>query len=93
MDRFELVLSPGASRDLDKLSDTLCSKIIRSMKTLEENPFPRGKLIKKIKGKQFDYYRLRADKHRVFYMFAGKKVIIMRILSKKDAERIIRGLD
>jgi mRNA interferase RelE/StbE len=93
VDRFELVLSPAASRDLDKMSDSLCDRIVKSLKTLEENPFPRGKLIKKIKGKQSDYYRLRADKHRVFYMIAGNRVVIPRILAKKDADRLISGLD
>ncbi len=93
MDRFEIILSPKALKDLDKLKDVLCSLITKSsMEVLGENPFPRGKTIRKIKGKHSDYYRLRVDKYRVFYMIEGNKVIILRILSKKDTERIIRGL-
>ncbi len=92
MDRFEIILSPKALKDLDKLNDVLCSQITKSMGVLGENPFPRGKTIRKIKGKHSDYYRLRVDKYRVFYMIEGNKVIILRILSKKDTERIIRGL-
>lgn len=92
MDRFEIILSPKASKDLDKLNDVLCSRIVKSIKVLGENPFPRGKLIRKIKAKHSDYYRLRVDKYRIFYIIESNKVIILRILSKKDAELIIRGL-
>ncbi|MDH5202489.1 MAG: type II toxin-antitoxin system RelE/ParE family toxin [Nitrospirota bacterium] len=63
------------------------------MKVLEDNPFPRGKLIKKIKGTKSAFYRLRIDKYRVFFMIEADRVIILRILSKKDAERFIQNLN
>ncbi len=93
MVKFQIVLSPGAGKDLDSLSDSICEKIIRALQTLKDNPFPRGKLIKKIRGSNSDYYRLRVDKHRVFYMLEGNRAVILRILSKKDVERFIRKLD
>lgn len=93
MDKFEIILSPHAVKDMDSLSDTLCAKIARLLSILKENPFPRGKLIKKIKGKKADFYRLRADKHRVFYVIQSGKVVILRILSKKEADRFIGGLN
>ena len=51
------------------------------------------RLIKKLKGKSTDFYRLRADKYRVFYVIESGRVVILRVLSKKDAERYIRNLD
>jgi mRNA-degrading endonuclease RelE of RelBE toxin-antitoxin system len=51
MDRFKIDLSPAASRDLDKLELGIVTKVLSDIKILEENPFPRGKLIKKIRGK------------------------------------------
>ena len=93
MDKFQLILSPKSVRDLDKFADTIYSKIVNAMRVLEENPFPRGKLIRKIKGKVLDYYRLRADKYRVFYMIEGNKVVVLRVMSKKDAERFIQSLN
>lgn len=93
MDKFHVLLSPRAIRDLDGFSDTVCTKIARAMKVLEENPFPRGRLIKKIKGKRFDYYRLRVDKYRVFYMIEGSKIVVLKILSKKDAKKFIQNLN
>lgn len=92
MDKFHLVLSPKAVRDLDAFSDALCARIASGMKTLEDNPFPRGKLIKKIKGTKSVFYRLRLDKYRVFYLIEKDRVVILRILSKKDTERFIQNL-
>ena len=92
MDNFKIVLSPNAVKDLDSFSDSVCGKIVSALQTLKDNPFPRGKLIKKIRGTNSDYYRLRVDKYRVFYMIEGNRAVILRILSKKDVERFIRNL-
>lgn len=93
MDKFYVLLSPHAVADLDGFSDTVCTKIAKAIKLLEESPFPRGKLIKKIKGKSSNYYRLRVDKYRVFYMIEGSKVVVLKILSKKNADRFISNLN
>ena len=93
MGEFSLILTPKAVKDLDAFSDRICIKIADSMKVLKENPFPRGKLIRKIKGTRSAFYRLRIDKYRVFYMIEADKVVILRILSKKDAEEFIRSLN
>ena len=50
MDKFHIILSPKAVKDLDAFNDAICKRITSGMKVLEVNPFPRGKLIKKIKG-------------------------------------------
>lgn len=93
MDKFKLILSPKAVKDLNGFNDNICIKITNAMKVLEENPFPRGKLIKEIKGTHSNFYRLRVDKYRVFYMIEADKAVILRVLSKKDAERFIRNLN
>ena len=90
MDKFKIDLSPAASRDLDDLEIEVVTKVLSNFKILEENPFPRGKLIKKIKGKKTSYYRLRIDKFRVFYEVQRMKIVILRIISKKEADRYIK---
>jgi len=90
MDKFKIDLSPAASRDLDDLEIEVVTKVLLNFKILEENPFPRGKLIKKIKGKKTSYYRLRIDKFRVFYEVQRMKIVILRIISKKEADRYIK---
>jgi mRNA interferase RelE/StbE len=90
MDKFKIEISPAASRDLDDLEMETVAKVLSDLKTLENNPFPRGKLIKKIKGKKTSFYRLRIDKFRVFFEIQHMKIVILRILSKKVADRFIR---
>jgi len=92
MDRFRIELSPAASRDLDGLEMGIVIKVLSDLKILQENPFPRGKLIRKIKGKKTAFYRLRIDKFRVFFEILPMKVVILRILSKKEADRFIKRL-
>jgi mRNA interferase RelE/StbE len=92
MDRFKIELSPAASRDLDDLEMGIVTKVVSDLKILKENPFPRGKLIKKIKGKKTTYYRLRVDKFRVFFEIQPMKIVILRIISKKEADRYVKRL-
>lgn len=87
MDKFSIELSPAASRDLDDLDLGTVTRVLADLKILEENPFPRGKLIRKIKGKKTSFYRLRIDKFRVFFEIQTLKIVILRILSKKEADR------
>ena len=93
MEAFKIILSPKAQKDLDSLSDNTCVKISKEISVLKDNPFPKGKLIKKLKGKRSDYYRLRIDKYRVFYLIDKRYVVILRILSKKDTEKFIKSLN
>jgi mRNA interferase RelE/StbE len=92
MDKFRIELAPAASRDLDDLEIGTATKIISDLRILEEDPFPRGKLVKKIKGKKAAFYRLRVDKFRVFFEIQPGKIVILRILSKKEADRFIKKL-
>ena len=92
VDNFRLVLSPRSVKDLDKLSDTALRKITKALRVLEENPFPRGTLIRKIKGRKSNYYRLRTDKYRVFYLIKGGDVVVLRVIDKKDTQKFIQGL-
>ena len=92
MDRFRIELSPAASRDLDDFEIEVVTKVLSDLKILEENPFPRGKVIKKIKGKKTAFYRLRIDKFRVFFEIQHLRIVILRILSKKGADRYIKRL-
>ena len=92
MDKFKVELSPAASRDLDDLEMGTVTKVLSDLRILEENPFPKGKLIKKVKGKKAAFYRLRTDKFRVFYEIQQMKIVILRIISKKEADRYIKKL-
>jgi mRNA interferase RelE/StbE len=90
MNRFRIELSPAVARDLDDLEMGIATKVLSDLRILEENPFPRGKLIKKIKGRKAEFYRLRIDKFRIFFEIQHMKIAVLRILSKKEADRFIK---
>ncbi|MGH7274352.1 MAG: type II toxin-antitoxin system RelE family toxin [Nitrospiria bacterium] len=92
MYKFLLKVSPTATRDLDRLQDEVVRTVLDALPALKGNPFPRGKLIKKIKGKRSTFYRLRVDKYRVFYSIEGPNVVILKVISKKDADKFIKNL-
>jgi mRNA-degrading endonuclease RelE of RelBE toxin-antitoxin system len=86
MDKFKIELSPAASRDLDDLEMGIVTRVLSDLKILKKNPFPRGKLIKKIIGKKTIFYRLRVDKFRVFFEIQPMKIVILRGLSAKKRQ-------
>ncbi len=63
---------------------------------LENNPFPFKNKIKRIQGLKFPCYRLRidldSDSFRVFYGIENDIVFILRIIAKKDADKILKAL-
>jgi len=92
VDRFALQLSPAALRDLDRLDERAARKILDKLTPLKNDPFPRGKLIKKVKGKRSTFYRLRIESYRAFYVIEGRDVVILRVIGRRDAERFIKNL-
>ena len=92
MDKFQVRIPPAAARDLDQLDDKLVQKILEEMDVLKENPFPKGKLIRKIKGKSANFYRLRVGNHRVFYSLEDQSVVVLKVIDKKNAARFIKNL-
>ena len=90
MDRFTITLSPSAVRDLDRLGDKTVQSVFLKLPILKKNPFPQGKLIKKIRGKKSVFYRLRVGQFRVFYFLEGVEVVILRVIDKKDADKFIK---
>ena len=90
MVRFTIEIAPAAIKDLNRLESEAAEEILQKISILEQVPFPKGKLIKKIKGKKSVFYRLRVDKMRVFYEIMPGRVVIMRILSKKETDKYIK---
>ncbi|MDI6794511.1 MAG: type II toxin-antitoxin system RelE/ParE family toxin [bacterium] len=97
MAEYEIFYYPKAENDLDSLEPNEALKVAGEIeKFLSLSPFPYKKRKKKIQGVMYPLYRLRVDtkndSYRIFYMIEKKKVVILRIVTKKDAERTIRNL-
>ncbi len=94
---FKVLFSKKAERDFSRLNSKEKEQIGQELKFLETHPFPFKKKIKKIKGTKESIYRLRAEmpsqSFRVFYFLQKPdQVIILRIVAKKEADRVLANL-
>jgi mRNA interferase RelE/StbE len=92
LDKFDIQLTYSAVDDLDCIPEDLQKKIITSIKKLSFNPFAPSPNIKKLKGFKPPTYRILSGDFRVLYRVHDKTIIIMRVIDRKDLERIIKGL-
>ena len=94
--KFRVEYTKKAVKDLKRLSIDLQKQIIQETIELESAPFPFKKKIKRIQGIKFPCYRLRIDmasnSFRVFYGIEKNNIFILRIISKKDADKILKNL-
>ena len=94
--KFAVEYTKRALRDLKSLSTDFQKKIIQETIELEEDPFPHKNKVKKIHGIKFPCYRLKvdhgSDSFRVFYGIEKDLIFILGIVSKKNAEKILKTL-
>ena len=89
---FDIQLTVTAAHDLDSISDDLRRRLLQDIHILSTNPFPFGSNVKKLKGFRSPLYRLRAGDYRVLYRVVEETVIILRVIDRKDLERIIKRM-
>lgn len=94
---FQVDYYPRAKKDLEKLRDNREARILIDSVEAElgSNPFPQPPGKKRIQGMSQPLFRLQIDTardgYRIFYLFEGKIVTVLRIIKKKDAGKIIRS--
>ena len=93
---FQVEYSKRAKNDLKGFPSDVQKIILNESLKLEEYPFPHRIKIRKIKGIKFPCFRLRidykSDSYRLFYGIEKDIVYVLRIVSKKDADKIIRTI-
>ena len=94
---FNILYSKDALSDLERVKNKIFSDTELILNKIEniltQNPFPQESTIKKIKNVQPTLYRLRVNgvvSYRVFYRIIGKEVYVLRIIPKKDADKILK---
>jgi mRNA interferase RelE/StbE len=73
MNRYEIVFSKHAEKDLEKLPAKVVAKIIPVIISLEDNPRPIG--CKKLKGYS-DLWRIRMGNYRIIYSIEDKILLV-----------------
>ena len=94
--KFKVEFTTTAVRELKKLTVQAQKAIIEDTIKLEKTPFPYKKKVKRIQGMKFPCYRLRidtaSDSFRLFYGIEQNVVYVLRIVPKKDSEKIIKSI-
>jgi mRNA-degrading endonuclease RelE of RelBE toxin-antitoxin system len=86
--RYEIELAPEAIQDLKRLKAKLRARAIDAMEAhLRHEPTKTSKSrIKRLRGVSKPQYRLRVDAIRVFYDVSRRRVAVLAIVLKADAE-------
>lgn len=89
---FSVQLTGRAADDLDQIPIEIRREILSDIRQLSSAPFPPGTHVKKLKGFKPPLYRLRTGDYRIIYRVEARVIFIMRIINRKDLERIIKRL-
>jgi mRNA-degrading endonuclease RelE of RelBE toxin-antitoxin system len=89
---FRLQLTKSAAGDLDGIPHDRREKILKDMEVLSSRPQLSQPNLKKLKGFRPPLYRLRSGDYRVLYRVLGDTVTIMRVIDRKDLEKIIKRI-
>ncbi len=89
-DRRELVYYPRAQRDLEALEKRFARRILDALLILGSPPWPPGK-VKKLHG--CDFWELKCGDFRAMFLPRGKKVILVRVVNRRDLGKALGGID
>ncbi len=86
-------LTARAEKDLKALTPDQRRRILSKLEEVDFSPnAPHVKKLVVTKGRKEEIFRARIGTYRLLYIFEGDDVIILRIVHRKDLERVIREL-
>jgi mRNA-degrading endonuclease RelE of RelBE toxin-antitoxin system len=85
-----LVYAPRAQRDLEGLERRNAPHILEDPELLESPPWPPGK-VKKLRGQEF--WEIKTGDFRTIFWPHGQKVVILRVVNRRDLEGAIDRID
>lgn len=92
MSEFTVEFLPGAARDLSAVRPDFRHTLLDAIESeLSTNPFPRGKIIKRLQGFKIPTYELRVrgvgENSRVVYRLEGRRVLIIMLPPRRELDR------
>lgn len=94
MKKFKIVYAKPVQKDVKGLELKTIHRLHKALQRLANNPFPgakTGKTIKKLEIKE-PTYRLRVGEYRVIYRIETQKIIVLRIIHRKELEKELKKL-
>jgi mRNA-degrading endonuclease RelE of RelBE toxin-antitoxin system len=83
-------LAPRALRDLRRLPAQDAERLLDDLQILEQAPWPGAPKVKKLRGQ--DLYRLRTGDYRSVFEAREGKVVVLRIVDRREFDRILKAL-
>ena len=87
-----VVLSPAATRDLDRLPAERRTQVIDALRALGSDPKAPGLAVKQLRGFRPPLLRLRSGDYRVLFRVVGRALHVYRVIDRKDLERTLRKM-
>jgi len=92
LETFSIQITQSTFHDLNNIQNDLRNKILLDIGNLSSDPFLFESNIKKLKGFKPPLYRLRSGDHRILYRVQGQLITTMRVIDRKELERVIKRL-
>ena len=89
---WSIRLTASAQRDLDDIPASERNGVIDEIRSLERDPLPAGKNLKKLRGPKRSVWRLRHGNYRILYRVEGGQVMVIRVVNRRDLERAAEQL-
>jgi mRNA interferase RelE/StbE len=83
---FSVQVKASVAKKIEKLSSPIKGRILKSLKGLEANPFPKGKQIKPFVGRD-KTYRLRVGDYRIIIKVENQIITVLDLFHRKDLDR------
>lgn len=94
MEKFKIIYARPVQKDVKRLEARRINHLRKALQRLADNPFPNiatGKIIKRLEIKE-STYRLRVGEYRIIYRIETQKIIVLRIIHRKELERELKKL-
>jgi mRNA-degrading endonuclease RelE of RelBE toxin-antitoxin system len=72
------------------MAETARSKVVGDLGALEKRPLGSPPRVRRLRGFPFPLYRLRSGDYRVLYRIDAEVVTILRVIDRKDLDRVLR---
>ena len=90
MNRRRLIYAPRAQRDLLDLPKRDALRILEDLELLQTPPWPPGK-VKKLRG--YEFWEIKTGDYRSIFWPEGKKVVVLRVVNRRDLMKTIGRID
>ena len=89
---YKIKFTNTSFKDLERLDKSMRERILTELKSLSSSPLDSKRDIKKLKDVGKNIYRLRVGEFRIIYFLSDIKLVVLRIIDRKDLIKIINTM-